>query len=283
MTTLAPADRQPGLLDTLDLVALRLAKRRRGRFRGAAEFYEGFFTDEDVRKVRGDVRTAWRFGLVRRTYRRLFPGGADVVDVGCGLGVLLLYLPPNARFIGIDISERALAAARAYVRHGAEFRSGGFPCLPVESESCDFAVCLEVLEHLDDDARAVRELHRVLRPGGYLLLSVPNTYYWSEYRSLIGHLRHYTAQSLTDLLAGGGFAVVDRLPQFTRFWRAYHYLYIALRGVEFVIRHLGWSRYSIYDSAAYRRLARAMLLRLEARADEMDASSTLVLCRRAVA
>ena len=272
---------KPGLLDRLDLLLLRLAKRRRGRLDSASDFYESYFTEEDAGRYLGDVRSAWRFGVMRRTFDRLFPdGSADVVDVGCGLGTSRLYLPRTARFVGVDVSERALASARCHRRDGAEFQLGGFPDLPVGSACCDFAICLEVLEHLADDEAAVRELRRIVRPGGYLLVSVPSTYYWPGYRNLIGHYRHYTPRSLAALLEGGGFAVVEQFPQFKRFWRAYHYLYVALRAAELAARRLARESFSLLDSRAYRRLASAILRRLEARAHERDASSTLLLCRR---
>ncbi len=245
------------------------------------DFYEAFFTADDVRKSLGDVRHDWRFGVLRRVYERLFPGGADVVDVGCGLGTALLYLPESARFVGVDVSARSLATARARSRGGAEFRRGGFPSLPAEPASFDLAVCLEVLEHVEDDEQAVRELCRILRPGGYLLVSVPGTHYWSEYRRLIGHLRHYSAASLDDLVAATGFEVVERFPQFTRVWRAYHYLYLGLRMVEIGVRGAGRRDWSIFDSAGYQRLSARLLRRLEARSGAPDPASTFVLCRKA--
>ena len=281
MRATAVSSREPGFLDRLDLALLRLAKRRRDHLTRPPDFYEAFFTDDDVRKSTGDVRHAWRFGVVRRVYDRLFPEGADAVDVGCGLGACLLYLPENARFVGVDVSARSLAAARARSPEGAEFRRGGFPSLPTEPASFDFAVCLEVLEHVEDDEQAASELGRILRPGGYLLVSVPRTHYWSEYRRLIGHLRHYTAASLDDLVAAAGFEVVERIPQFARLWRAYHYLYLGLRTMEIGVRGAGRRGWSIFDSAGYRRLSARLLRRLEARSGAPDPASTFVLYRKA--
>jgi ubiquinone/menaquinone biosynthesis C-methylase UbiE len=268
-------------LDYLDLVLLRLAKRRRARFGRSDNFYEAFFTESDYEKYVRDVRQVWRYRLFRRVLESCHPHGPiNVVDVGCGLGISSLYIPERASLVGVDVSERSLERARALGRERAEFRQGGFPDLPLESASFDFALCLEVLEHVADDRRAVAEIFRVLRPGGYLLVSVPSTYYWREYKSLIGHFRHYNTESLRQLLKSGGFEVVQSLPQFGRLFRSYHYIYIAMLGAETLLRRVGWREFSLYQSSLYRWLSSRILRRLDARGDEFDAISTFMLCQR---
>jgi SAM-dependent methyltransferase len=143
-------------------------------------------------------------------------------------------------------------------------------------------MCLEVLEHVGDDAQALEELSRIVRPGKYLLISVPNTYYWPLYRSLIGHYRHYTAQSLGELLNDSDFEVVERFRQFVRFWRYYHYAYVVLQVFERLVHKTGARNYSILESGVYRRLAALILRRLMSRVDERDPNSTFLLCQRMV-
>ncbi|HVH51120.1 MAG TPA: class I SAM-dependent methyltransferase [Gaiellaceae bacterium] len=266
----------PGVLDRVDLLLLRAAKRRRERWRGDAGFYEVYFTEDDVDKYALDVRSLWRFQVMRTAFEHAIPSGvATVVDVGCGLGAARTHLPERASYVGIDVSEQALELARKLPGSGGDFRHGGFPRLPVDDESCDFAVCLEVLEHLPDDAQAVADLRRIVRPGGYLLVSVPSTYYWPEYRQLMGHLRHYTGTSLERLLAAHRFTVIERYRQFSTIWRLYHYAYVAGRAVEAVARN----RWSFYDSTIYRRGARRLLALLEP-PTATTANSTFVLARR---
>jgi ubiquinone/menaquinone biosynthesis C-methylase UbiE len=271
----------PTTLDRLDLLLLRFAKVYRPRLEDSVQFYEEFFTPYDVAKTLGDVRMAWRFGVVRSVYDRLFGSGtADVVDVGCGLGVSQLYLPSDCNFVGIDIGAATLNLARTIHGPNVDFRQGGFPQLPAATNSCDLALCIEVLEHIADDTQALKELNRIVRPGGYLLLSVPSTYYWPEYISLIGHYRHYSIESLRRLLASGGFDVVQQLPQFTAFWRRYYYLYIPLRIVEIAIQRIGPPEFCVYDSRVYRWLARAIMRWLASHAVTKDPQSTFVLCRK---
>jgi SAM-dependent methyltransferase len=89
---------------------------------------------------------------------------------------------------------------------------GDMGALPVPDASAGLAVCAEVLEHLDDDAAAAAELHRALRPGGALVVTVPAgpyRYDWTD--RWAGHRRRYTAEGLAGLLDGAGFAEVTVL------------------------------------------------------------------------
>ena len=97
-----------------------------------------------------------------------------VLEVGCGEGIVLATLAarlPGTRFDGLELDETSLAQARARCPDARLVR--GDACeLPFEARSFDLVVCLEVLEHLPEPARALRELRRVARAG--CLLSVPH-------------------------------------------------------------------------------------------------------------
>ena len=101
---------------------------------------------------------------VRQWLDRL-PSNTRVLDAGCGEGVLV---DEYASKLGIEGLDENYSSARV--------RSGSLMALPYPEATFDRALCLDVLEHLsfDDQPRALAELHRVLKPGGELLVSVPN-------------------------------------------------------------------------------------------------------------
>jgi SAM-dependent methyltransferase len=86
-----------------------------------------------------------------------------------------------------------------------------------------------VLEHIEDDARGVREIARVLKPGGFLLAAVPYTYYWPEYLKMMGHFRHYTRESFTQLMEENGLKVEAYLRNYPHWHQAYTRKYSMVR------------------------------------------------------
>lgn len=100
--------------------------------------------------------------------------------------------------VGADLAKsRGLTVARADAHH-----------LPLASGSMGAVTCLDVLEHLSDDAQAASELRRVLRPDGVLVVAVPaDPELWSAHDVAVNHLRRYTRETLGDVLAGAGLEV----------------------------------------------------------------------------
>lgn len=276
------ATKYPGVFDALDLVLLRLAKLKREKFEDDAEFYNKFFVEYDVEKYVHDVRNKWRYSIWRRLFDEIFPGAClNVADIGCGLGISLLYLPESVDFIGVDLSAQTLNLARHIHRNkGDIFRKGGFPNLPIKSRTVDFCLCFEVIEHLSDDDRALVELRRILKPGGYLLISVPRTYYWDDYKRLIGHFRHYDGGDFSRMLKENNFIIEKQISQFTRFWQCYHYIYILFRMVEILVQKVLSSNYCVYKSWLYRKMTECILRCLEHRYCDSDVQSTFILCRK---
>jgi 2-polyprenyl-3-methyl-5-hydroxy-6-metoxy-1,4-benzoquinol methylase len=102
--------------------------------------------------------------FVRRWLSEL-PNGMRVLDAGCGEGVLVDEFVTRLNIEGIDPNYSS-----------DRVRSGSLTELPYEDNSFERAICLDVLEHLtyEEQPKALRELHRILKPGGELLVSVPN-------------------------------------------------------------------------------------------------------------
>ncbi len=104
--------------------------------------------------------------------------GVRILEVACGRGALVGWLhEQGAQAYGCDISQTALTQARS--NFGGRFLLGDIHSLSFPRGSFDFVVCCETLEHTLDPRGALREIRRVLRPGGKLLLTTPsylNTY-----------------------------------------------------------------------------------------------------------
>jgi len=115
--------------------------------------------------------------------------GFRVVDVGCGDKPYAPYFAAASEYVGVDP-----ASSAADVRARAEQ-------LPFDGESFDLALCVQVLEHVDDPAQAVRELHRVVRPGGRVLSATHGTY---VYHPDPGDHWRWTHTGLERLFADNG-------------------------------------------------------------------------------
>lgn len=116
--------------------------------------------------------------------------GHDVLEIGCGTGMILKEIAPVARrAVGIDISRGMLQQAEA---RGLDVLEGSATALPFADESFDFAYSFKVLAHVEDIRTAMSEVARVLRPGGRAALEFYNR---KSLRYLIKRLKRPDAVS----------------------------------------------------------------------------------------
>lgn len=155
--------------------------------------------------------------------------GDRIIDLGCGMGFYLLALGKlrEQAQVGYDNDLHRLLQAKAR-NSKAWIVNGRLEDIPISESGFDKVLLSEVLEHLPDDARALEEIHRILKPGGILSVSVPHVDYpflWDPIgrirdnlgmkplRSgpLVGiwtnHVRLYDPDALLDLLESAGFEV----------------------------------------------------------------------------
>jgi 2-polyprenyl-3-methyl-5-hydroxy-6-metoxy-1,4-benzoquinol methylase len=162
--------------------------------------------------------------LRARSYRELWDhvprwlgnAPASLLDVGCGDGLLMqIAQAAGAEVTGIEVSQTMLSATLERCGPGTRV----FDCTQaVGPASYDVVALINVLEHLPAPRRALDDMARVLRPGGLLLVHVPNFgglprrlsgARWHQIEPL-AHYYYFTAKTLTRLLAASGLQVVDR-------------------------------------------------------------------------
>lgn len=136
--------------------------------------------------------------------------GAVVLEAGCGEGYGADLLAARARVVlGLDYDALTAAhVARAYPRVRAV--RGNLASLPVRTSTVDVVANLQVIEHLWDQAGFLTECHRVLVPGGRLLITTPNRITFSPGRDTPlnpFHTRELSPEELADLVADNGFDV----------------------------------------------------------------------------
>jgi ubiquinone/menaquinone biosynthesis C-methylase UbiE len=218
----------------------------------------------------GNPSFVWRFGQDRRLdliERYVSIAGRRVLDLGCGVGEYVRALEQRGgRVVGSDIAANRLQEARrrglaAATPSAAAYVAAGGEQLPFRDGSLDVIVLNEVIEHVADDRETLREIARVLAPGGTCVIYAPNRLYPFEThgiyvgkryvfgnipfvnwlptflrRRLVPHARAYRHGDWRRLIAGTALRIVDqgyvypgfdnvaaRWPRIARFVRAVCY------------------------------------------------------------
>jgi len=171
---------------------------------------------EEYRRMADLEEVQWWYSGMRRIARALLTpllppgeGGARrILDAGCGTGGNLQDLESFGDTYGVDLSPLAVITTR---RRGGRVAQGNLLALPLASTSFDVVTSFDVLYHawILDDAQAVRELARVLKPGGLILVKAPALkILWGAHDEAV-HSRHrYTRGELETLLEGAGLRLV---------------------------------------------------------------------------
>jgi ubiquinone/menaquinone biosynthesis C-methylase UbiE len=147
-----------------------------------------------------------------------FIKGDKIVDVACGpaYGTALLSKSSNQRVIGLDVDENTVKiSTKNYGTFCDFFHISGYSW-PFESNSIDSVVSLETFEHLDDPDSFLTEAHRVLKPGGNLILSTPLNETTGRFKPENPfHLREYTWDELGEKVSSK-FNIIDRFSQISK-------------------------------------------------------------------
>lgn len=165
--------------------------------------YAKLFENED---------TYWWFVARRELALRLLHDAvgrnpeAPVLDLGCGTGAVLSAMPETYRAVGVDMSELATDFCRQ--RGLRRLARADGTALPFRDASFSGIVALDIFEHIQDDHAAFAEAHRVLKPGGSLVLSVPAyRWLWGPHDVALMHHRRYQLREVKRCVRLAGFRV----------------------------------------------------------------------------
>src|SRR3984885_3307440 len=155
--------------------------------------------DYELQTHRAEDRHWWyrgRRSVLERVVDDLrLPARARILDAGCGSGRTMVGLARHGAVPGIELSSTSVSLARE--RGAGDVVEGSVLEMPFEADAFDLAASLDVIEHLEDDLQALRELRRVVAPGGSLLVTVPAyQWLWSGHDEINHHHRRYTRRSL---------------------------------------------------------------------------------------
>jgi SAM-dependent methyltransferase len=150
-----------------------------------------------------------RSRLILWALERYFPAAEALLEVGCGTGFVLAGIRdarPRMRLAGADLYVEGLEHARRRVADAAWYQLDATN-VPFESE-WDVVAAFDVLEHIPEDEDVLASLHRAVRPGGGLLVTVPqHPWLWSRADDYAHHVRRYRHRELQSKIARAGFRI----------------------------------------------------------------------------
>lgn len=150
-----------------------------------------------------------RSRLIIWSLRRYFPDIEDFFELGCGTGYVLLCLEktfPNLSLYGGEVFVKGLKFASQRLSR-AELVQMDAKRIPFEDEF-EVMSAFDVLEHIEEDEVVLKQMHRAVRQGGGIILTVPqHPFLWSQTDDYAHHVRRYTAKELKTKVENAGFEV----------------------------------------------------------------------------
>jgi SAM-dependent methyltransferase len=162
--------------------------------------------------VAAEQRHFWfrnRNRLIAWSIDRFFPGARSFLDVGCGTGGVPAYLSrqfPDMSVTAADLLEEGLRRARRRL-NGVTVLQMDARRMPFDQEF-DVVGSFDVLEHIEEDEAVLKQMHKAARPGGGIVVTVPqHQFLWSRQDEFSHHKRRYARADLMTKLSSAGFNV----------------------------------------------------------------------------
>lgn len=150
-----------------------------------------------------------RNALLKKLMLRHFPNAANILEIGCGTGFVLANTRatyPDAKLSGSDIFTEGLGFAQQRVPSATLFQMDA-TAVPFRDEF-DLIGAYDVLEHIEEDAVALAQIHQACKPGGGVIFTVPqHPSLWSRMDEYAHHKRRYTRVELLNKMRAAGFKV----------------------------------------------------------------------------
>ncbi|MGQ9512507.1 class I SAM-dependent methyltransferase [Thermodesulfitimonas sp.] len=169
--------------------------------------------------------------------------GKRILEVGCGVRGSAPYVGEGAEFVGTDLSGEAIARARQAFGDRPNFRFIPMDAMNLEFPDYSFDIVLakEVIEHLPEPQKAIKEAFRVLRPGGLFVVTSPNRdslhlrvngmLGYPDFKCCFDHIREFTFYEAVDMLTKEGFIIKETRGLFLQpYW--------GIPGIDMYVRHL---------------------------------------------
>jgi len=166
------------------------------------------------------------FGMINHLplYSKYIKKGDWILDIGCGAAPMSLYAANKGAVVkGVELSERAISENRKAAEY-LNLTNLSFECEDFmaycDDSVYDIIMLTEVLEHLPDDKFSLKKICQLMKPGGYLLMSVPSVnaplhkryvrkFGKDPFDERVGHLRRYNAVTVFNLVYMAGFELVE--------------------------------------------------------------------------
>jgi SAM-dependent methyltransferase len=164
--------------------------------------------------MKASIRPLFRHYLAKKFILKNLRKGCRIFDVGCGRGDLDFWLCKKGYLL--ECFEFSELAIREFLNIKEFFRcenitlhQGDFMTSQIDSKT-DAVISFEVLEHLDDEQDAISKMRNWLKPGGYLIISVPaHMSAWDKDDEIFGHKRRYEKKDLVKLMERNGFQIIE--------------------------------------------------------------------------